>query len=247
MQSNKIIGGFITAVAIVVLAAGGYAWAQPAPASVSENYQMTEMQFGGGSTLESCSGEYCAQATIGDLSVGESSNENTAATFGSNAPEHPLLEVIVDPGVTDFGVLETTKTATKTMVVRIKSYMSDGYMLQIVGDPPKTAGHTMATPKSPTTSKPGTEQFAINVAANTTPAIGANPVQVPSGEMSFGYVEEEYATPNRFMYRSGDVVARSDTESGRTDYTVSMIVNISNKTPAGHFSGDYSAIVTPVY
>lgn len=247
MQNKRAVGGLVAAIAVGVLAVGGHVAAQSAPAAVSENYQMTEMQFGGGSTLESCSGEYCAQATIGDMMAGESNSENTTATFGSNTPDQPLLEVIVDPGVTDFGVLETTKTASKTMVVRVRNYLSDGYMLQIVGEPPKTNGHTLATPKTPTASTPGTEQFAINVAANTTPAVGANPVHVPSGEMSFGYAEENYATSNRFMYRSGDVVARSDTASGRTDYTVSMIVNISNKTPAGHFSGDYSAIVIPIY
>lgn len=247
MHSKRIMGSLVAAVAVGLATVGSYATAQSAPASVSENYQMTEMQFGGGSTLESCSGEYCAQATIGDMTAGESSSENTSAIFGSNTPDQPLLEVIVDPGVTDFGVLETTKTSHKTMVVRVRSHMSDGYMLQLVGEPPTAGDHTLATPKSPTASQPGTEQFAINVAANTTPAIGANPVQVPSGEMSFGYAEENYATPNQFMYRSGDVVARSDTASGRTDYTISMIVNISSKTPAGHFNGDYSAVVIPIY
>lgn len=247
MYSRRVIWGVVAAIAVGVMAVSAHVVVRAAPTSTSENYQMTEMQFGGGSTLESCSGEYCAQATIGDMAAGESSNESTAATFGSNTPDQPLLEVIVDPGVTDFGVMETTKTSSKTMVVRVRNYMSDGYMLQIVGEPPKYGDHALATPKTPTPSTPGREQFAINVAANTTPAIGANPVQVPSSDMSFGYAEENYATANRFMYKSGDVVARSDSSSGRTDYTISMIVNVSADTPAGHYSGDYSAIVIPVY
>lgn len=237
------IGTWVVAALLLCAAPDVYATVS----SESQNYHMTEMQFGSSTNTESCSDQYCAQASIGDLATGESQSENTAATFGSNTPREPLIEVIVDPGVTDLGILETTKTATKTMIVRVKSYMSDGYMLQITGTPPTYDGHTLDTPAVPTSSTPGVEQFAINVAANTTPNVGATPVQVPSDDMSFGEVEADYATPNKFMYNSGDVVARSVTESGRTDYTISMIINVSSKTPAGHFVGDFSAVVIPEY
>jgi hypothetical protein len=69
--------------------------------------------------------------------------------------------------------------------------------------------------------------------------------QVPSDSLSFGEVAPDYQTANLFKYVNGDMIASSAVETGRTDYTVSMIVNISNKTPAGHYSGDYSAIVIP--
>lgn len=247
MYTRKLVKGGIGTWVIAALLLCGAPDVYAVVTSESQNYQMTEMQFGSSTELETCSEEYCAQASIGDTAIGESRSENTAAKFGSNTPSEPLIEVIVDPGVTDLGILETTKTASKTMIVRIKSYLSDGYMLQITGEPPSYDGHTLDTPTMPTSSLPGTEQFAINVAANTTPNVGAAPVQVPSGEMSFGEAEEDYATPNKFMYNSGDVVARSDTESGRTDYTISMIINVSNKTPAGRFVGDFSAVVIPEY
>lgn len=232
---------------IVVLAVGGTPAVHAATTSVSPNYQMTEAQFGGGSTLESCSGNYCARASIGDVAAGSSQGASTAATFGAVTPDEPLLEVIVEQGESHLGYLSTEETATKTMTVKVRSYLSNGYMLQMVGAPPKYGNHTLATPDTPTASRPGTEQFAINVAANTTPNVGASPVQVPSGDMSFGAATDKYKTPNRFMYASGDVVAESTRESGRTDYTVSMIINISSNTPAGHFSGDFSAVVIPVF
>jgi hypothetical protein len=68
---------------------------------------------------------------------------------------------------------------------------------------------------------------------------------VPADTVTFGVVDEDYNTPNSFKFTSGDVVARSQAETGRTDYTISMIVNISNSTPAGHYSGDFSAVVIP--
>jgi len=134
-------------------------------------------------------------------------------------------------------VLTTEKTATKTMIVRVRNYLSDGYTLQIVGSPPKVGGHTLATPTTPTGVHPGTEQFAINAVANTSPNVGADPLQVPSNQTSFGVVTDNYRTPNVFKYASGDVIARSSSASGQTDYTVSMVVNISNATPSRSLFG----------
>lgn len=215
--------------------------------SSSNSYQVTETEFGAGSSAQTCSSQYCSQTSIGDLSTGSSTTATYTAKFGAITNSEPLLEVIVEPGVSDLGILTAEHTATKTTVVRVRNYLSGGYTLQIVGDAPKVGGHTLTTPTTPAASAPGTEQFAINAVANTTPSVGAGPVQVPSDQTSFGVVADDYHTPNLFKYTSGSVVARSTSESGRTDYTISMIVNISNKTPAGHYSGDYSAIVIPVY
>ena len=212
----------------------------------SNNYELSESGFNAGQ-LDACSGQYCAQASIGDTSSGNAQGATSTASFGPITPNEPALEVIVDPGISNLGVLTTEQTASKSMIVRVRNYVSTGYVLQITGSPPKYSNHTLATPSTPTASAPGTEQFAINAAANTTPAIGAAPVQVPSGEFSFGTVATDYGTANLFKYESGDVVAQSSSQSGQTDYTISMIINISNSTPAGRFQGDYSAVVIPVY
>lgn len=214
--------------------------------SSSPNYQMTEGEFNAG-MMDSCSNEYCAQATIGDMVAGRGTDGASTAEFGAITSDEPLLEVIVESGESNLGTLATEQAATKTMVVKVRNYLSEGYILQITGDPPKYGDHFLSTPSSPTASTPGTEQFAINVAANTSPSVGTAPVQVPSDQTSFGFATPDYATPNLFKYSSGETVARSNSESGRTDYTISMIVNISNMTPAGRYSGDFSAVVIPVY
>lgn len=249
MQKRRLWRNSILVLLVAVIAGGDVTAAYATTStSNSTNYQMSEMQFGGGSTLESCSDKYCARASIGDMAAGESKSTRNSATFGSIAnEEEPLLEVIVDPGESNLGNLSTEETATKTMTVRIRNYLSDGYMLQIIGDAPKYDGHALNTPSTPTAATPGKEQFAINAAVNTEPNVGAAPLQIPSDQMSFGFVEEDYATPNLFKFTSGDVVARSLSESGRTDYTISMIVNISSSTPAGHYTGDFSAVVIPVF
>jgi hypothetical protein len=163
-------------IAISALFAIGSAYPVFAETSSSTNYQMTEMQFNAGTSLESCSGNYCAQASIGDFAIGDSVATSSSASFGSiTTDSDPLLEVIVAAGQSDVGELTTEQTATKTMTVRVRNYLSSGYIVQLVGDPPKYQNHTLAAPSSPTASQPGTEQFGVNVVANDTPGIGADP------------------------------------------------------------------------
>lgn len=215
--------------------------------STSTHYQVDSTQFGSGSTSQTCSTNFCANGGIGTVTAGETNNTTNSANLGQTTENGPSLDVSVDGGASDLGVLTTEQTATKITVVKIRSYLSGGYILQIIGSPPTYAGHTLSTPSTPTPSYAGVEQFGINAVANTTPAVGANVLQVPSIQTSFGAVNANYATANLFMYNSGDVVAHSPTASGETDFTVSMILNISNVTPAGHYSGDFSAVVIPVF
>lgn len=245
---NRGLWPYVTFMLLAVLVViGGNTDAVLAITSSSNNYQITETELGGTASSKSCSGQYCAKASIGDLTAGKSKNDAVTATFGPITDSEPLLEVIVNPGISNLGTLSTTETASKTTTVQVRSYLSGGYMLQVTGDPPKYRDHSLKTSNTPTASIKGTEQFAINLATNTTPQVGADVVQFPDNLTSFGQVEDNYSGVNMFMYRSGDVVARSETESGQSTYTISMIINISNETPAGHFSGDYSAVVIPIF
>ena len=231
--------------ALLVLVTAGPVFAETS--SQSPNYELTESQFNGGSAYESCSDTYCARASLGDPTA-DGPAPASSASFAEVAQDtEPLMEMIVDSGESRLGVLSTQTTATKTMTVRIRSYLGGGYNLQIMGDPPKYEGHLLKTSNTPIASLPGTEQFGINVVANTSPAVGADPQQVPSAETSFGEVMEQYDIPNWFKYRSGATVARSLSDSGRTDYTVTMIVNISSSTPAGEYAGDFAAVVIPAF
>lgn len=235
---------FLLIAGLLVIASAPAAFAVT---SSSDNYQVTETEFGAGSTAQACSDNYCAKTSIGSTASGSSSSTGHQASFGPITPDEPLLEVIVEPGASDLGDLTTERTATKTTVIKIRTYLSSGYTLQITGNPPKYGNHTLSTSSTPTASVMGTEQFGINFAVNTTPAVGAAPVQVPDAQTSFGVVTDDYKTANLFKYVSGDVVARSTTASGQTEYTMSTIVNISNTTPAGHYSGEFAAVVIPVY
>lgn len=246
MQKRRLAQNLLLILLAVVVCFGDVKTVM-AETSSSPNYKVTETDFSSGSTLNSCSGTYCAKASIGDTAIGTASSTNQTAQFGPVTNSIPLLEVIVTAGASNLGVLSTQSTATKLTTIKVRNYLSGGYILQITGEPPVYNGHALATPSTPTASLPGTEQFAINAAANTVPNIGSAPVQVPDSQTSFGAVTTNYKTPNLFMFNSGDVIATSPKQSGETDYTITMIVNVSSGTPAGHYSGDFSAVVIPSY
>jgi hypothetical protein len=216
-------------------------------ATTSTNYQVIDTGFGGGSTSQTCSAQYCSQTSVGGLTSGNTTSDNNTANLGTVTDSQPVLDVSVVGGSSDLGVLNTESTATKTMVVKVLSYLSSGYTIQISGQPPHYGSHTITPLASATASLAGTEQFGLNVVANTSPSVGADPVQTPSTQTSFGVPVAGYNTANLFKYVNGDIIAYSPKSSGETDFTISMIINISNNTPAGHYSGDFSAVVVPVY
>ncbi len=213
----------------------------------STHYIISETQFGTGSQLHNCSTNYCSRITIGDLNQGKASSTSYSAQFGAITSNEPLLEVIATSGVQNLGQLSTSTTATATQTIKIRNYLSNGYTLQITGSPPSQGIHALNNLTSPTTSQPGTEQFGINLVANTTPSIGANPVQLPNSSFSFGFPDSAYSNVNQFKYIDGDIVAKSYTSSGQTQFTASMIFNVSNTTPGGNYNGEYTAVVTPIY
>lgn len=217
-----------------------------ATTATSPNYEASETEFGAGAALEACSGQYCASATIGAIG-GESSSEHFSAAFSTPAEgdEEPLLELMVEPGEAHLGQLGTDRTATRTMLLHVNSYLAGGYTLQVTGVPPHFNDYTLASPLQPTASSKGSEQFAINAVANTDPEIGTDPTSISDSTTVPGVVLPNYGMPNKFMYINGDTVARSTTESSKIRYTISMIVNVAGTTPAGHYAGDFSAMVTP--
>lgn len=244
LRRTRGVAALVLALAAVAALPAGHAWAQQ---SSSSQYMVNEVQFGAGSSLNDCSDNYCAKTSAGDLVNGRGSSSNYSAQFGFNTSDEPFLEVSTQSINANAGVLDTDVTGTASYALKVRNYLSNGYVVQITGSPPKMGSHTMTRITTPSSSHQGAEQFGLNLVANTTPSVGADPVQVPDGTFSFGSVMSDYSTPNLFMYEDGDIVAHSVTSSGETDYTVAMILNISNITPGGQYKGALSAVVTPVF
>lgn len=232
---------------VLVAIGGGATATATTPQSNSAHYSVNEVQIGAGSSQNDCSASYCAKTSVGDTVAGSGSSANYSANFGFNTSDEPLLEMITSSGIQDMGTLDTNVTGKATATVQIRNYLSNGYVLQIIGSPPSQGIRTLSSLLTPTTSQQGTEQFGINLVKNTIPNIGADPLQVPDNTFSFGAVDANYNQPNKYMYNNGDVVAHSSSSTGQTNYTISFIANISEVTAGGRYNGTFSAVVVPVY
>ena len=219
--------------------------------SSSTNYQVGEVFFGTGGELNACSTAYCSKQAAGEMGVGNISSPNFSSQSGFNTDRTPYLAFSVTGGSTDLGVLSTGSASTTTNSFSVKTYLAGGYVVQTVSDPPKSgngAGHTLANLTSPTTSAPGTEQFGINLVANTSPTtFGAVPVQIPNNTFSFGTAASGYNTTNQYKYVKGDTVASSTKSSGQTNFTISYLYNISNLTPAGTYVFNHVLVATSTF
>ena len=219
--------------------------------SASGHYQVNEVFFGSGGALNDCSSTYCAKESIGETAVGETNSSHYEAHAGFNTDRQPFLQFIVTSSSTNIGILNTGSATTSTGTFSVEAYLSSGYQVVTVSNPPMDGSYTMQALTTPTASSPGTEQFGMNLAANTSPSsIGANPVQVPNNSISFGQVSTspvDYYIPNEYVYVPGSPIAYSSQSSGITDYTISYLYNVSSTTPGGSYTFNDVLVATATF
>lgn len=214
----------------------------------SPNYQIKEGVLGGSGSITSSSNSYKSQGEAGAPAVGgqypaggNSSSPNYQTNGGSVTTSDPALSFTVNGTTTiNFGSLSTSATATATSTFNVIDYTSYGYIVQVVGTPPQSGGHALSA-MSGSGSSLGTEQFGINLKANATPSIGADPTGGAGG--AFG----SYNTADSFKYASGDTIASAPKSSAQTNYTVSYIANAAATTPGGAYTGTLTFICTGTY
>jgi hypothetical protein len=244
---KNIIKILVITISLVSFSFGGLAYSDAAQAS-SSNYQVSEVFLGSGGSLNACSTSYCTKESAGELTVGNTSSANYQAQTGFNSNRDPFIQMLVSNTNTNLGVLRTNSTATATSTFSVETYLAHGYQVVNASPPPSNGTHTMSTPSSPTTSQLGSEQFGINLVANTAPAsFGANPTYSPNNTFSFGIVDSSYSTPNYYMYSQGSTVALSTASTSYTNYTISYIFNISTLTPSGNYNFNHVLVATSTY
>jgi hypothetical protein len=122
----------------------------------------------------------------------------------------------------------STKSATTEMVTATNA--DSGFNITVNGTTLTSGNNVIAAMAAQDVSRPGVGQFGINLVANTTPAVGANPQST-----GLATVTPSYATPDFYKFVSGDtLVTRTDSDEYKK-FTVSYIVNI----PTGQAVGVY--------
>lgn len=217
-------------------------------AANSANYRIEEDFIGVGGLIEESSANFKAAESIGDTAVGESASTNYQIDGGYTTTNDPALAFIVNTTSIAFGALSPSTTKTGTSTFTVLNYTSHGYIVQTIGSPPTNGGYTLAGMSSTGPSVAGTEQYGINLKANTSPVtFGAEAVQDPDPTFSFGAAAAGYNATNQYRYVAGETIAQATKSSGRTNYTISYIVNVSITTAGGAYTGTQELICIGTY
>lgn len=214
----------------------------------STNYRFDETSIGTGGFNESSSANFNARVGIGDLVVGRSESSSYNIEQGSRTDADPFLKVTVTDASAEFGYFSPSTPATATATFEVVNYTSYGYAVQIIGDPPTFNGNSIAPLTSNAVSAPGSEQFGLNLVANTSPSVGTNPDNgTAPNDFGYGQAATNYNTANSFRYVEGETVALAPKSSGKTIYTISYLVNVGSRTAAGQYTAQQSVVVTGTY
>jgi hypothetical protein len=233
---------------LALLATFGWTGAALAAQSSSSNYSVNEVFFGSGGSLHDCSTNYCAKLSTGETGVGNTSSANYQAQAGFNTDREPYLQFIVNNTNLDLGVLTSTTTKTANATFSVKTYLASGYVVKQTSPGPTNGSYALNGMSTPAASAPGTEQFGVNLVANTNPInFGAGPAQAPDASFSYGQVSAGYNTPNQYKYVQDDTIAYSDRSSGQTNYTISYIFNVSNLTAGGTYTLTHVLVATATF
>lgn len=140
-----------------------------------------------------------------------------------------------DGNLVDVGTLRPTATATGTSQMAAGTNAAFGLAIVVQGATMTSGNFVIPAAESPTPSAPGNAQFGINLRDNTNPDLGQDPDGIgaitPAGS---------YAQRDRFMFRSGDVLATSPSVTDMRRLTVSYIVNV----PPSQHPGIYTTTLT---
>lgn len=140
----------------------------------------------------------------------------------------------------EMGQLSPTETLTAQSEMAVGTNASGGFTITANGGPPSAGTNVINGMSSPAESRPGTNQFGINLVANTAPNIGVD----PEGEWANALAAPGYETPDMYKYQSGDVVAYSPNVSLMKKFTVSYILNSSSNLKPGVYSTTITYIAT---
>lgn len=224
-----------------------YVFAVP---STSTNYMVNESSFSSGSGINSNSASYNARGSVGDLGVGEASSTSYYAYAGPISPSEEYLELNITGGTVDLGTINTSTTGTGSSTFYVRTYINGSYIVTTMSNPPTNGSKSLAGMASAGSSTQGTEQFGINLVANTSPVSqGANPSLLPNSGFANGIAAPGYDTTNQYKYVVGDTIAKSGTGRawGQTNYTISYIANAGPVTTGGTYSMNHDIVCIPTY
>lgn len=214
----------------------------------SANFTIDSDVFNSGGNEGSSSANFSLQDSIGEAVI--LSATSTSANYGAKAGFREMypdiyLTLSIPTASISLGNLSPSQAKTASHTMTVITNNPSGFTATVSGATLSAPGigSIGAAGAVAVASSPGTEQFGINLVANNSPSIGAD----PAGSAPIGSAANQYDQTNLFAYSSGAAVADSANAINETTYTVSYIANISSATDAGSYSTSltYSATINP--
>lgn len=135
----------------------------------------------------------------------------------------------------NFGDINSHATSSAQSQLLTTTNAAFGYTISVNG-PTMTSGNNVIDELTTAdVARPGTPQFGMNLVANVTPTVGANPTG-PGNAAPLS----NYDQPDFFRYASGDSIATVNSADDYKKLTASYIINI----PAGQPIGVYATTLT---
>jgi hypothetical protein len=150
----------------------------------------------------------------------------------------PTLSFAIGSTTCDLGVYSVSQAKSCTHTLSASTNAQSGYVISYIPTTTLTSGaNTITAMASQTTSVVGSEQFGMNLKANTAAGsfTAANFGADPSG--GTGTVMTGYQTADLFKFATGGAnIAQATGASATTTYTASFIANIAVTTEPGTYS-----------
>jgi hypothetical protein len=152
----------------------------------------------------------------------------------------PTISFSLGSNSVGLGTLTTGAAGTGSHTVSAATNASGGFSITYNGDTLKSGANSIAAYSS-AISSPGTAGFGINLKANATPSVGANPT-TNAGTCG---IAANYNTANTYHFVANTATAiTSVTTPSDCVYTTSYVANISSTTPAGSYSTSLTYVAT---
>lgn len=135
----------------------------------------------------------------------------------------------------DFGELSSTATRSGTSQMLVSSNAQSGYNISVQGTTMTSGNNIIDALFTSDVSRPGTAQFGLNLAVNSTPSGGASP-HGPGLAMPM----PNYSVPNMYRFVSGETLVSTSGPDDVRVFTTAYVVNV----PKTQAPGIYVTTIT---
>jgi hypothetical protein len=211
------------------------------PTTTNESYYMRITTYSDDAYTTAIDTGTVAASTANQITVSASVDETLTFCTGTSDITTSSCAGATGSSV-GLGSLTPSTTGTGTSQMGAATNAGSGYAVTVAGSTLTSGANTITAMGTSTTSSQGSEQFGMNLVANTTPSVGQNPDGAGSATAATGY-----GTADNFKFTSGDTVASNAGADDFRRFTVSYMANVGNTTEPGTYQTTLTYVCTATF